>query len=143
MYESILRRGAAVGGTRKVCLAISLVAFGAGGLLAGASAFAQDPVKVDPKHYKVEFENSEVRVLRISYGPHEKSVMHHHPNSVAIYLADGQARMTTPDGKSQTVAIKAGVAEWTPAVSHQPENVGDKPFEVILVELKSKKAPAK
>jgi hypothetical protein len=27
---------------------------------------ADDPVKVDPKHYKVEFENDRVRVLRIN-----------------------------------------------------------------------------
>jgi hypothetical protein len=39
------------------------------------SSFAQDAVKVDPKHYKVEFENDQVRVLRITYGPGEKSVM--------------------------------------------------------------------
>lgn len=143
MYKSILQRGASVGGTRRLCLAISLAAFGAGSLLAGAAASAQDPVKVDPKHYKVEFENSQVRVLRINYGPHEKSVMHHHPGSVAVYLSDGEARMTMPDGKSQNTPIKAGVAEWTPAGSHQPENVGDKPFELILVELKTHKAPAK
>jgi hypothetical protein len=35
---------------------------------------AQDAVTVDSKHYTVEFENSEVRVLRIKYGPGEKSV---------------------------------------------------------------------
>jgi hypothetical protein len=27
----------------------------------------EDPVKVDAKHYKVEFENDRVRVLRITY----------------------------------------------------------------------------
>lgn len=37
-----------------------------------------DPVKVDPKHYQVEFENDRVRVLRIRFGPHERSVMHGH-----------------------------------------------------------------
>ncbi len=42
---------------------------------------AQDPVKVDAKHYKVEFENDQVRVLRITYGPGEKSVMHEHPGA--------------------------------------------------------------
>ena len=31
-----------------------------------------DPVAVDTKHYKVEFENEHVRVLRVHYGPHEK-----------------------------------------------------------------------
>ena len=29
------------------------------------SVLAQDPVKVDPKHYTVEFQNAKVRVLRI------------------------------------------------------------------------------
>ena len=96
-----------------------------------------------PRFRKVEFENSQVRVLRIDYGAHEKSVMHHHPNSVAAYLAAGAARMTTPHGTSQNTAIKPGVAEWTPAGGHQPENIGDKPFEVILVELKGQKARAR
>jgi hypothetical protein len=35
---------------------------------------AADPVEVDAKHYKVEFENDRVRVFRVSYGPGERSV---------------------------------------------------------------------
>jgi len=114
----------------------------AGVITCGVAAYAQkgggkaDPVKVDPKHYKVEFENESVRVLRISYGPGEKSVMHSHPNSVAVYLTDGLSRMTTPDGKSRDLPIKAGGATWTPAGSHLPQNAGSKPFQLILVELK-------
>jgi len=42
---------------------------------------AQDAVKVDGKHYKVMFENDQVRVLHITYGPGEKSVMHEHPRT--------------------------------------------------------------
>ena len=95
-----------------------------------------DPVKVDPKHYKVEFENDKVRVLRVSYGPGEKSMMHYHPDSVAVFLTDGNTRMTTPDGKSQALPGKAGESSWAPAGSHLPQNVGDKPFQVIVVELK-------
>jgi hypothetical protein len=30
---------------------------------------AGDPVQVDPRHYKVEFETDRVRVVRIKYGP--------------------------------------------------------------------------
>jgi quercetin dioxygenase-like cupin family protein len=97
---------------------------------------AADPLKVDPKHYKVEFENEKVRVLRITYAPGEKSVMHYHPDSVAVNLNDDKIRMTTPDGKSQATPAKAGSASWAPAGSHLPQNVGDKPFEVVLVELK-------
>ena len=143
MYDLFLRCRAAVGGMHALFLAISLVVLGGAGLLAAAVATAQDPIKVDAKHYKVEFENDKVRVLRITYGPHEKSVMHHHPGSVAVFLTDGQSRFTMPDGKTQDAPVKAGSIQWSEAGKHLPENVGDKPFELILVELKTKGAPAK
>ena len=100
------------------------------------SAYAQDAVTVDPKHYKVELENEHVRILRITYAPGEKSVMHRHPANVAVFLTDGKARFTTPDGKSQEVTMKAGTTRWGDDENHLPENVGAKPFELILVELK-------
>jgi quercetin dioxygenase-like cupin family protein len=143
MYDFFIRLGAAVGGMRALFLATSLIALSGIGLLAGSLATAQDPVKVDPKHYKVEFENDSVRVLRITYPPHEKSVMHHHPATVAVFLTDGQSRFTMPDGKTQDAPVKAGSVQWSPAGEHLPENVGDKPFELIVVELKAKKAAAK
>jgi len=108
-----------------------------------APALAQDPVKVDSKHYKVEFENDQVRVVRISYGPHEKSVMHAHPAGVAVYLTDGKAKFTLPDGKTQDAPVKAGAVQWSAGGKHLPENTGDQPFELVLVELKSKPATAK
>src|SRR5713101_6410202 len=85
--------------------------------LAGTMAIlrAQDPVKVDAKHYKVEFENDAVRILRINYGPGEKSVMHVHPDSVAVFLTDQKAKFTFPDGKSDVVTAKAGEVKQFPA----------------------------
>src|SRR5437867_9307734 len=85
---------------------------------------AQDPVKVDPKHYKVEFENDQVRVLRIHYAPGEKSVMHGHPDNVAVFLADQTAKFTYPDGKTEEVTMKNGEAKFTPGGAHLPENTG-------------------
>jgi quercetin dioxygenase-like cupin family protein len=106
----------------------------------GCVVQAQDPVKVDSEHYKLEFENDDVRVLRIKVGPHEKSVMHRHPDAVAIFLTDVNGKFTFPTGAPQDNVSKAGDVRWTPAVTHLPENVGDQPFEVILVELKRKPA---
>jgi len=100
-------------------------------------ALAQDPVKVDPQHYKVEFENANVRVLRVKIGAGEKSIMHRHPNAVAIFQTNGRSRFTFPDGKTEERDIVAGQAIWTPATIHQPENIGSEAFEVILVELKT------
>lgn len=106
-------------------------------------AFAQDAAKVDSTHYKVEFENDHVRVLRVSYGPGEKSAMHEHPNVVAVFLTDAQGQFTFPDGKTVPVTVNAGQVVWDPAGKHLPENKGDKPFQVIVVELKDKPAAAK
>lgn len=108
-------------------------------LFAAIGSTAQDAAKVDPKHYKVEAENEQVRVLRIHYAPHEKSVMHSHPASVVVYLTDGKIRMHLPGGKTQDSEAKQGQALLLPATVHEPENIGDQPFELIQIELKSPK----
>ena len=116
---------------------LSVVAIGA---LAGAAVMlrAQDAVKVDAKHYTVAFENDQVRVLKAHYGPGEKSEMHSHPNSVAVFLSDAKGKFTFPDGKSEEFNGKAGDVIWNKATVHLPENIGDKDFDVVVVELKGK-----
>ena len=107
---------------------------------------AHDPVKVDPTHYKVEFENAQMRVLRIRYGPRERSVMHGHPASVGVHLTDTHARFTFPDGKTDELRVRAGEVRSYPAGEHLPENLGDQPLELVFVELKARpiaKKPAR
>jgi quercetin dioxygenase-like cupin family protein len=106
-------------------------------LLVSSAAMAQDAVKADPNHYKVETENTQVRVLRIHYGAHEKSVMHAHPASVAVFLTDGDIKFTLPDGKTSEAHVKAGQTMWENPGKHLPENTSDKPLDLILVELKT------
>jgi uncharacterized RmlC-like cupin family protein len=96
----------------------------------------QDPVKLDPKHYKVELENEQVRVLRINYGAREKSVMHSHPDGVAIFQKDVHCRFTLPDGNTEEHHFQAGQTLFMPAGTHLPENLSDQPIDAILVELK-------
>lgn len=109
--------------------------------VSAASAAAQDATKVDSKHYTVEFENEQVRVLRIKYGPHEKSVMHRHPAGVAIMLTDSTMKFTFADGKTEERTMKAGQVVEAESVTHLPENLTDQVFEAVIVELKT--APAK
>ena len=109
-------------------------------MLAAAAARADDPVKVDPKHYKVEFENDVVRILRIQYGPGEKSVMHSHPDGVVIYLTDAETKMTFPDGTTMVNSGKAGTVQAAPGGPHLPQNTGSKAMELLLVEFKTKPA---
>ena len=95
-----------------------------------------DPVKADPSHYKVEFENDRIRVLRIRYGVGETSVMHSHPESVAIVLSNGRVRFDFPDGRHRETDVKTGDVHCHPAGEHLPQNLGDTALEVLMVELK-------
>jgi quercetin dioxygenase-like cupin family protein len=104
---------------------------------------AQDAVKVDPKHYTVITENDQVRILKAHYGPHEKSVMHSHPATAAVFLTDAKGQFTFPDGKTQTFNVKAGDAQYEAAVTHLPENTSDTAMDVIVVELKGHTAKSK
>jgi len=117
---------------------VVLVCLGLGGVVS-----AQDAVKVDPKHYTVITENDQVRILKAHYGPHEKSVMHSHPATAAVFLTDGKGQFTFPDGKTQTFNVKAGDAQYEAAVTHLPENSSDTAMDVIVVELKGHAAKSK
>lgn len=104
---------------------------------APAPVFQRDPVKLDAKHYKVELENERVRVVRISYGPGEKSVMHQHPPGVVVFVTEGKFKFTYPDGKAETIEGKAGqFLSFDQTWEHLPESLTDKPFEAVYVELK-------
>jgi quercetin dioxygenase-like cupin family protein len=109
----------------------------------GRIVLAQDAVKVDPKHYTVITENDQVRILKAHYGPHEKSVMHSHPATAAVFLTDGTGTFTFPDGKTEPFSAKAGTAQYEAAVTHLPENTSDAAMDVIVVELKGHAAKSK
>jgi predicted metal-dependent enzyme (double-stranded beta helix superfamily) len=109
-----------------------------------SSISPQDATIAAANHYKVEFENDLVRVVRVTYGPHEKSPMHEHlGNAVVIVVLKGGARMhsinedgTTTDGKTE----QSGAVRFVPsrsAFKHSSENVTDVPLETIRVELKT------
>lgn len=111
-------------------------------LVYSGAALAQDAVKVDPSHYKVVFENASVRVLRISYPPGSKSVMHQHPDAIVIPLVDSKVRFTMPDGTSQDVDMARDSAQYSAAQTHNPMNAGKAAIDGLLVELKGA-APGK
>ncbi len=81
-------------------------------LFTAKTAIAQDPVKVDSKHYKVEVENAWVRVLRINYGPKEKSVMHKHPAGVVVYLTDQNAKFNFTRRRLRMTACEYCASRW-------------------------------
>jgi quercetin dioxygenase-like cupin family protein len=97
-----------------------------------------DPVKVDPKVYKLEFENSQVRVIRVKMPAGQKVPMHEHAlNRVVIYLTDQNGSMTTADGQTTVAQHHAGEFSWGGPTKHVEQNNQDHVFEAIVVDLKN------
>ena len=95
-----------------------------------------DAIEVDADHYEAEFENDRVRIVRINYGPGEESVMHYHPDHFAVFLTDHHVQFLFPDGSTEEVHAGAGEHIFAPGGQHLPKNIGEEPFEVVIVELK-------
>jgi quercetin dioxygenase-like cupin family protein len=98
-----------------------------------------DAVIVDPTRYQVLAENEWIRAIRVTVGPHEKLKMHKHPatGAVVVYLSDQDMRQFHADGTTRESHYKAGTVRWVPPdVAHQDENLSDKPFRLIRIELK-------
>jgi beta-alanine degradation protein BauB len=96
-----------------------------------------DPLKVDPGHYKLEFENPQVRVLRVKIPAHGLVPMHaHSTDRVTVFLTDENFRTKDSTGKVETVEHKAGDVAWGTPVEHSEQNLSDQPYEAVTVELK-------
>jgi quercetin dioxygenase-like cupin family protein len=98
---------------------------------------SMDPLKVDPRHYKLEFENPQVRVIRVRIEPHGTTPMHEHSTDrVTVFLTDQKFEVKDAAGTVQTVEHKAGDVVWQGPLRHTEHNLTDQPFEAIAVEVK-------
>jgi quercetin dioxygenase-like cupin family protein len=109
--------------------------------LTGMASRPQDEVAVDPSIAKVEFENDQVRVLRVSYAPHQKSHTHSHPSRFNVPITNTDVRVSLPDGTSRANTRGAHEFSWSEPVTHQIENLADEPSLSIEIELKQAKGP--
>ncbi len=110
--------------------------------LVASSGLAQDPTKVESKHYKLDFENERVQVVSVHYGPHEKSSLHEHPGGVVVSLSEGHLRFSDEAGKVREVHAKAGEVRWYAPFKHQVENLSDTSYDAVYIGVKGKLATA-
>ncbi|MBI1759818.1 MAG: hypothetical protein HYR56_00135 [Acidobacteria bacterium] len=109
---------------------------------------AQDPLKVAPDAYKLEFENAYVKVQRVHYAAHSKVPEHDHTafGAAYVYLNDAGPVIFKHIGLSYGAvtrpAVKAGSFRLYKAVkeTHEVENPGDTPSDFLRVEFKTEPA---
>lgn len=105
----------------------------------GSALSAQDPVKVQPRSYRVVFENSEVRVLEYSSVPGMGvcgTGIHSHPRHLGIALTPQRVRVSA-NGKTFVVTNKEGDVWYEPAVTHEAENISGHGVRALMVEFKT------
>jgi beta-alanine degradation protein BauB len=89
-----------------------------------------------------QFENSEVKVWKSLVLPNSPLPLHRHEHPrVIIALRGGTMKILEETGQSEMHEWQTGKAYWLPAnapgTRHQDINVGDKPIEVMVVELQN------
>ena len=99
---------------------------------------AQDPVKVDPKHYKLLMENDTVRILEFKDEPGHKVPKHSHPPYFVYVMSDAKRLFTDECVTPKTVILKQGeTINSKVGVTHCEENVGYTNTHVLVVEFKT------
>ena len=83
--------------------------------LCAAAARAQDPAKTDPAHFKVELENSRVRVLHVTVEPNTKIELHELDDAVVVPLSDYESTLKMANGQTTKVERTTGKPGWVPA----------------------------
>lgn len=96
----------------------------------------------NPKVVKVEFENDRVRVLRVRYGPHEKTDLDQRPARAIVALTRTHIRATNAAGPSAEARSDPGTVTWKEPDRVSIENLSDDPVEEIEIEFKQAKAVA-
>jgi quercetin dioxygenase-like cupin family protein len=91
-----------------------------------------------------QFENDEVKVWKSTVMPNTPLAMHRHEHGrVIIALSGGTMKIVEQNGASESHNWETGKAYWLPAnlpgEMHSDVNAGDKPIEVMVVELKHDK----
>jgi pimeloyl-ACP methyl ester carboxylesterase/quercetin dioxygenase-like cupin family protein len=99
------------------------------------TAFAQDAVQTDPKHFKVEYQDVKTRVVREILPPGETAPMHSHPERILVVVRGGKLRITDAAGKTEIAEMKAGDVEHLDLSTHTVTNIGNTVFEEVSTEF--------
>jgi len=103
------------------------------------AAQAQDAALVQPRAYRVAFENDKLRVLEFNSKPGMGvcgSGVHSHPAHLTIALSPIKARGRILEGKESIAENKLGDVWWGEPVTHEVENISGKNTRLLIVELK-------
>jgi beta-alanine degradation protein BauB len=96
-----------------------------------------DPLKIDPKHYRLDYENEHVRAIRLTLKADEAVPMHDDVDALAVCIQECHLRFTWPNGHIQDVHMESGETRWLYGDTHSTRNLNTNPMEMLFIEVKS------
>ena len=100
----------------------------------------RDALQVDTQHYRLDFENEKMRVLRLTLKPSETVPMHDDKDALVVCLKECHVRFTSPNGGVEDIHMEAGAARWIFGDTRSEKNLGTKPVEMLFIETQSQSA---
>ena len=95
-----------------------------------------DPTEVASHVYKTVFENDRVRILEARMAPGDVTVMHSHPDHIAVAMRPAKFKFRLASGEEAEGELETGQTMFVGAADHTTENTGNSELHAILVELK-------
>lgn len=97
-----------------------------------------DPIAVGHGVYSLKTEDTDMRVMEVTFTLGQKIAMHEHPKHV-VYVVNGGKLMIHEEGKEPaTMDLKAGDTVVIPAQKHEAQNMGKTKIKLVVTEFKGK-----
>ncbi|MCM3879524.1 MAG: hypothetical protein ND807_05410 [Vicinamibacterales bacterium] len=97
-----------------------------------------DAVRVALGAFTLEFENSQVRVLRLRLAPRQRVPLHALADRLVVYITDQHIQQVSAGQKTDTIEQhKASEFSWFGASTQTSENQDDSRVDAIVVEFKN------
>jgi quercetin dioxygenase-like cupin family protein len=97
----------------------------------------RDVLRVDPAHYRLDFENEHVRAVRLTLKPDETVPMHDSHDALAVCVKECHLRFTRPDGRVQDIHMETGETRWIYGDTHSAKNLNTQPMEMLFIGTKA------
>ncbi len=98
-----------------------------------------DPLAIDPGHNKLIFDNPQVRVFRSTRNSGDREKWHEHAGAgrAVVLLSDLSARIEGANGTFASMNGAPGDVFWSDGyIKHRGLNIGNRPSDLIIVEVK-------
>lgn len=93
-------------------------------------------LQLNRKQYHLDFENGEMRVLRLTLDANSGTRLHKTADSLLVCIDNCDVRFEEPGGRIHDVHMDPGESRWIWASMRSEKNLSGKPLQIVVIELK-------